>query len=180
MHKSDGEPQPCLHRASGQRRGIDVDVAVHRSAFHDHGTRSRSRKRFALAVLTDARKQAALGRRDNQVAVQHEAEAAEHLHFTDRAFARKRGAYAFGKLLVSQHVNALTIGATLWSSLSQHGSVVANRSEQCAPGLEPGAVLSNTLQISCGYEKRGFRWIFHSVQFRRSQFRFAGGDLSES
>jgi hypothetical protein len=71
--KSCSKPKPFLHRLIVESRGININVAFHRSPSHHHWTGALLRERIVLAILADAHEQAALGGRCDHVAVQHEA-----------------------------------------------------------------------------------------------------------
>ena len=86
-HEGYRDIYPPAHRVRLNGR-IHVDIAVHRATAHFHLASARLGERFRLPILTDAQQQAAFRRTNEKIAVEHEADAAEHLDFHNRLDTR--------------------------------------------------------------------------------------------
>jgi hypothetical protein len=102
LHMGNGQPEPVLHSLPVQRRGIYIDVALHRPTPHHHRT-CTGLQCLGLTVFPYTEEQATAGRRGNQVAVQHETNPAKHLDFADVASSGESDAHIVGKLLIIGH-----------------------------------------------------------------------------
>jgi hypothetical protein len=106
LYKEARQANPGGYGALIHGRRVDSDVATHQSAAHYHRACSWSRQRLTLRAFADASKQASAGGRDEQIAIQHEPDTAEHFDFFDAAVVSEKRAHAREELLVI-HMTAI-------------------------------------------------------------------------
>src|SRR5580704_19090098 len=100
VDEGDGEIEPLPQSLFVARWGIDEDVALHRAARHLHTFCVRPRQGPCVLVFADADEKTALRSSGDHIAVQHEAQPAEHSDFAHRAGPGENGPNALSEIFI--------------------------------------------------------------------------------
>src|SRR5437667_8682266 len=92
LHEGNGDLKPVPQCSLVTRVWIDEDVTLDRPPRHLHGLCAYPRQRMRVLAFADTDEEATSRRSGNHVAVQHEAQPAEHPHFRHRAGPSENGA----------------------------------------------------------------------------------------
>src|SRR5580704_11205078 len=100
VDEGDGEIEPLPQSLFVARWRIDEDVALHRAARHLHTFCVRPRQGPCVLVFADADEKTALRSSGDHIAVQHEAQPAEHSDFAHRAGPGENGPNALSEIFI--------------------------------------------------------------------------------